>query len=602
MNQEAPVAEKKSLPTLLSRHRFVLVLVMVAAVMRIINFSETMASPCVSSQLNEEMDTSFFYQQGQILSQGDWLLDQSMHPFHSWHAIVAEQYFQRQAGNTATMEPFHNYGQEMERKRALWDHWYGGKAYHQEPFYAYFLALLFALFGEGMAMAFLLQSMAGLACIVLIYAISGRLFSPRVAKLAGILAALYGPLLFYETVLLRATLICLTSLLLVWLTMRCQRQDKWWMWSLLGLACGVAILLKSTFLLYLASLWGILFLTLRPHLRKVLLTGGIVTATALLALLPLVARNLAVGAPPFKLSSVTPVTFVTSNIPNANPIAFAPLREGVAEIMGSTDGKFLPIVIETLKMHSVASYAGLLAGKLQGVLHWYEYPNNTNYYYHQLYSDILRRMPVTTQLILALAIPGLLLSLRRRQIPWPLLLMIAIQLLTILLVFAVSRFRLPLALSLIPFAAFAAVEIYEFVRQRQFRPALLAGALALSLFAYMGRPLPKDCSLIRPIDIQVSLNNFYGPQLLVARNQEDWELLVALWGAFMEAEPEFVRRLGEDTLPRNASEQELARIYANASEAYAEALVKTNQQAKANQVRQHGQRLAMAVADPALLH
>jgi 4-amino-4-deoxy-L-arabinose transferase-like glycosyltransferase len=487
----------------------------------------------------------------------------------------------------------------IDRNHVLWNQWYGGKTFHQEPLYAYLLAIGFAVFGAGLGKVYLVQGLLGLAGIWLVYDLSRRLFSLRVAKVAAVLAVLYGPMVFYEATVLRSSWIAFSSLLLVWLASLAREKGKLWMWAGLGIGCGVAILLKSNLLLFLAGMNGLLLLDLRRHWRRTLLQGGILTTGALLALTPLMTRNLMVGVSPMQLSGVTPVTFAAANLPDANPIRFDPIKEEVIRIMEKTGGKSFPVLLETLEHHSPVSYLSLAFEKLKAVFHWYETPNSMNFYYSRLHSNVLGYLPVSSALILSLALPALFLLRTRFQQTAPLLLMLGVHLGTLLLVIVYARYRLPMVICCIPFAALTIVQTYEAFHRKAFKSAGLLALVFLVTFAYTNRPLPGEVNRVRVYDVMKSLEYYYYDKVNLAHSFGNPELVATIWRQFVEAEPPCVRRLETDPVPGNELARQLAHIYSQANAYYAEALETISEEEEARRRREYSRQLSAAANNAA---
>jgi hypothetical protein len=68
------------------------------------------------------------------------------------------------------------------------------------------------------------QQLAGVATTALIYFLAAEYFSPAAAFAAGMIAALYGPLAFYEVTFLTTTLAVLATALSLWLLARATRR------------------------------------------------------------------------------------------------------------------------------------------------------------------------------------------------------------------------------------------------------------------------------------------------------------------------------------------------------------------------------------------
>ncbi|MEX0321823.1 MAG: ArnT family glycosyltransferase [Puniceicoccaceae bacterium] len=578
-----------------ARDKALLLILASAALLRIIYLTEIIGSPGDCTHLNEQSDMAFFVEQAAYISDDDWLQDVSLHPYHEWHGVVANRYFAT-IGNDA---PPATTAEEIEaRNRALWDHWYGGKSYHQEPMYAYTLAVLFKVFGENnLSVVYILQSIIGLGSIFLVYSISQSLFSRKVAIVAGVLVTLYAPLLFFETILLRASFIAFASLLLVRLSIWARDKGTLKQWLILGVACGAAILLKSNLLLFFAGTIALMALEIPRQFKKTALIGGVMVAGFILALLPLIGRNMMVGVSPGRLSSVTPVTFLTTNIPGTTVTGFTPLDDGIVAGMGASDGKLLPILRGTLKSHTFGSYSDLVIRKLAGIFHWYEYPNNTNFYFHEKFSFVLRNLPVSTILILSLAIPGIFLSFRNLKQTSPLLLMILTHLATIILVFVSARFRLPLVVCAIPFAAVALVRFVDFAQAKQWKPLGFSVIAVLALILFIGRPLPEVRSKIRHADYYITLQKYYAPLADSVRQTGNWPGVVVVWNDFLSLQSTALKNLRANSIIESESLAEAAKLYARIYMFQADALERANQPEQAAAAKARAYELATAVAN-----
>src|SRR6185369_11807755 len=79
--------------------------------------------------------------------------------------------------------------------------WLPTKNFYQSPFYAYFLAILYQVFGDGPWAPRAVQIILGSLTPVLVFGIGTRLFTRRVAWVGALLIAFYGPLVLEEVTL-----------------------------------------------------------------------------------------------------------------------------------------------------------------------------------------------------------------------------------------------------------------------------------------------------------------------------------------------------------------------------------------------------------------
>ncbi len=165
--------------------------------------------------------------------------------------------------------------------------------YYQAPLYSHFLAGIYALFGHQLTAAYLAQAVLGALACVLLLLIGRRLLGPREALAAGLLAAAYGPALFYDVQLLRTTLITCLTLGVVLLAVSLEAGSRLSRFALLGALLGLTASAQESILLFvpLVLLWvARCFRGRRPLHKALTLLGGVV-----LVLAPLTLRNVLVS-------------------------------------------------------------------------------------------------------------------------------------------------------------------------------------------------------------------------------------------------------------------------------------------------------------------
>ena len=573
------------------RHWVIISLLLLALTFRIVYFAEIRTGPCFHQHLWEQSDMNFFHTWARQMKGGDWLTGQPLHPYHNWHDRVAERYF-RFHENQPAMPSIQQLPAHVDReaKHALWDHWYGQTRYHQEPLYPYLIAAVYKLFGEQIAWIFLLQLCIGIANVFLVYDITRKSFGETAAAAAGLLAVLCGPLVFFEMVLLRSTLISFFGLFLVWLTLKSQQAESALSWGAIGLVFGLAILLKSIFILLIAPMAVYLMLRHRHIPKRALKYTSALLVGVIIALTPLLVRNISVGAAPLGLSSVTAVTFLSANAADAHPRGFF-VSEHVAPIMAKTSGAIFPTAIETLKTQSTLRYAKLLGHKFLLMWHWYEIPNNANFYYYRLHSFILRYLPVTFLIIAPLGIVGVFIAIGQRRRCAPLYLLLAMHVISILLVYISARFRAPLLAALLPFAALTLTRIGEDLKTNK-RISALTICLALAVVSlWTMSPLPGWVSVVRAADCAAPYDFYYRPLLSAANAEGNTALKISIYERLLQTEPASIRRLHFTSPPANESDRDTALLFSSFRKLYASALIKAGRKEDARRVIQRGNEL-----------
>jgi 4-amino-4-deoxy-L-arabinose transferase-like glycosyltransferase len=575
---------------------FAALLVVLSVAVRLVYFAQAGHGPLLALNGWDQSDMEFFDRWARVIAAGDWLTDRPLHPQHGWHRDVARRYLEAHPEEAAALAAA-GHDSPGEASAELWNRWYGGKTFHQEPLYPYLVALTYRVLGPDPRFVLAGQLAVGVVANLLVYLVAARLFPPPVPVVAGGLALLCSPLLLYEMVLLRESLIVAAGLVLVWLVLRAADRPSALAWGAVGAAGGLSLLLKTSFALFLAPVAVVLASRPRPSWpstarRVAALAAGVALALALPA-----ARNVAVGLPPLALSSVGAVTFVNANVEDYPPAVgfFVSLKHAPA-VMGASDGRFLPAARAALATHpSASSYLRQLLAKLAVAWNGYEVPDNCSFYLYRLYAGILW-LPVTFYVLGPLALLGLLLAIRVPR-AWPLLLLALSSLAGMLVFYPSSRFRAPLAAAVIPFAALAAVETGRLLADRRWARALLCLVAVALGFAWTSRPLAGGRAQLRGDDCRLPFLLFYGPRLEAARARGDWACAADEMAEAARFEPRLVRELSAQRPPSDEDAYQCGFVYASAHANAAHALRQTGRAEEAAEHERETARLDAALAE-----
>jgi hypothetical protein len=529
--------------------RWILVgLVAFSIAFRVAYVAQIDGGPCSQWHRWEDGDPNFFDQWGRRIAAGDWIGDGSFHPMHGWHKRVAREYFIRQP-----LEEIEIRKSGRDPATVVWDRWYGGPLFHQEPLYPYLVGATYKVFGPDPRWVYAWQMILGVLSNVLIWGLARRHFGERAGLVAAAMASLCGPIAFYEMTLVRTTLTVFTTLGLCVLFERAFERNTWRAWAVAGVGLGLALLLQTTFALFGLAALGIL--AWRSRDRTALRAAGVVAAAAMACLVPVVARNAVVGAPLFGLSSVGTVTFVAANWPDSDPTrGWAVDDRMMARLLAETGGRFGSAMRNTLDRHSPVTFAELMGRKLKMLFHDYELPNNKNFLYYREHAPVLRIGFVGFGLILSLALFGLHAAWKRETRPWLLFATILTAAAPMLIFYVLARFRAPLTAALIPFAALGAVTLADWIRERRWKPAAIAGGLVLVTAIILFRPLPGHMRPIRSADYRVAFRTFGAPKERAAVESSDWSAAAAILATTLEDEPDEVRGLKGEPLPEGGFE------------------------------------------------
>jgi 4-amino-4-deoxy-L-arabinose transferase-like glycosyltransferase len=464
-----------------------------ALAVRLLHLWAVAATPLLSLHTDfPESDMYMFDQWSRALAGGDWLAQRTPHFLYQWQLDVAPE--------------------------DSWRRFYGDPlTFYKAPFYAYLLAVLRRLLGDPMLPAALLQCLASSVSAVLLLQLGRRLFSPGAGLAAGLLFAVYAPAVHFDSVLLRGPFVVLAALLATLAIARLAADVTPRRAAAAGAAVGGALLVYEGFtpvvplVLALLPVWS-------ASGRACLRGAAAFVAGCLAGLLPVVARNLWVGAPPLSLAVTGGVVYAAFNVPEAAPWGYEVPREALRAVMDATDGGFGSVVLACLARYaSPAAALRFYAERGLALLIPFENPDNVNLYYAALHDPLLGWLP-GFGVLLPLSAAGLVFAWRRRRALLPLLPFAATLLASILLTAPTSRYRVVLAVFLFPLAghalAAARAAWREPARARLLVPCIAGAAAALAAAAQEAR-LDRRVGLLalryRPVEFYV------GARLLESR-------------------------------------------------------------------------------------
>ncbi len=436
----------------------------VSLALRMVYFQQVNDTVFINQHTNPESDMSFFHLGAVKIADGDWLSKTVGHPRHQWMQWVADRYFQ---SHPEKLEQFRaKAGSDTlanNPAKLLWEQWYGSQTFQQEPLYSYFVAVSYSLFGKNVRWVFIFQLLMGIFTNLLVYLVARRYFGDLAGTVAAFMAVFFGPMLFYEMILLRSSMAVFSGILLIYVTGTAIQKNSIAWWILTGILTGLALMVHMFFLFFLLGTLMALFIIYRKNFRKGIFWAAALILGLFVAISPVIYRNYTVGASPMSLSSTGALSFVTMNNESFKSFIGWNINAGhLSEIMGETDGRLLKAILPTLKTHpSAASYLSMEWDKFHATFSWFEIPNNVNFYLYRDYIPVLFLTFLSFLVLSPLALTGIFLSLYKKTDAWPLYLMYLVFMFPMLAFMVLSRYRIILVPVLIPFAALTVVELLE---------------------------------------------------------------------------------------------------------------------------------------------
>jgi 4-amino-4-deoxy-L-arabinose transferase-like glycosyltransferase len=385
------------------------------------------------------------------------------------------------------------------------------RAYFHSPLYIWFLSGLYKILGRNLLAVRLVQHLCGATACVFVHHVTLRAFHSRSTALgAGLLAAVAGPVLFYEGQIGVDAILPLLVMTCAMLTLRASSRGRTLDWSIAGLAVGVTALARPVVLTWLLLLTPWAFASRGSRRNRLRSVAGLLVGTALV-IAPVTVRNYFAEKDFVLITANGGLNFYVGNNPHANGAYVYP--RGLAFRPGDPSDDFEgKRFAEESEGHAMTSSAVSSWWSKKGWRFVRENPERTatlaiekakllvsNVEYMQLQDyDVYREVaPVLDALPMSAfqVVPGLAglmavaLSRQRRPLARRLALLAVVFAAGFLPFFVVGRYRAPWLLLLAPFAAFAIGSLAKALRTRAWREAgVLAGVAALNLWVTT-RPL-----------------------------------------------------------------------------------------------------------------
>ena len=430
----------------------------------------------------------------------------------------------------------------------------GEGPFWQPPLYPYFLGAVKVLFPESFFYAVrFAQALLGALVCAMSWWIGRTLFNPAVGLLAGIGAALCGPLIFFDGELLPASLAAFVDLLALVVLLRVWRRPSRWGFLGAGAAFGVGALAVPTVLTFALAV-PIVLLWRAPR-RQGLIWAGAFALGVVLAIAPVAWRNWTIGGDGVGISYNAGINLYIGNNPDyAETVAIRPgwewdelvtqpARAGI-ERPSAKSAYFAERAWDYIK-GDPTGWLGLMGHKLGAFWHGDERGRNQPIYFWRTYSNVLSAtlwkagIAFPFGLVAPLALWGMLLSLRRIGPTWPLLFVLS-YCLGVVAFFVAARYRVPVLPVLLVFAAYGLWALWDWVRAGRWRSLGLGLAVCLA-FAFAANSHLAPMDMEGDAAIHYNLGNAYAEagdkeralaafERAVAEDPEYWQAWLNLGG------------------------------------------------------------------------
>lgn len=357
-------------------------------------------------------------------------------------------------------EFYSNYGKSL-----ISDHPDDGTSkFYMDPLYGFFLGGIYYLFGDNLLIPRLIQIVTDSFAALLMYLIGRRLWSPTAGLGAGIIYAVYPVSWFYSLTLLKTTFTTDFVILFTYLLILFLGQQNLRNWFVLGIVTGIGVYLRGNLILLLPATVLLPLLCRKDSLKKAVQLAAfyLLGASLILGSVGLINKST------FGTFSILPntggTTLYGANNPenpygeNKNPKFIT--RNHPSDIYTQYKVEAEKRLNRTLSDKEVSTFwrgeamkywfssfsvlPSLLLHKFKHLISHKEIANNQSIEIAARFAPVLFPQVPYFSLVLAFGLPGLLLALRKDKRVYALLPVIFVVLVTSLIYFSSSRFRLPM--------------------------------------------------------------------------------------------------------------------------------------------------------------
>ncbi|MGA1843622.1 MAG: tetratricopeptide repeat protein [bacterium] len=393
--------------------------------------------------------------------------------------------------------------------------------YHQAPLYPFFLALIFTIFGPSIKYALIVQAIIGAISCLLVFYLSMMLFKRIwMAVASALVMAFYAPAIFYNGMVLMASLVAFLYLVFLIILVKALEDNKKWLWALAGLLLGISALARATILLFIPFLMVILALrapyelgqekqglekTTIPYLMDSFVYPlAIFIFCTLLVISPVTLRNYIKGKDFVLIAANAGITFYEGNNPWATGQYMDPPGLDLAE---DFNGEKIASYYEkrTLRPSEISkfwfnesgrfikerpvAYINLLVRKLLYFWNRYEIPNAENIYFARQYSRVLQIPLFSFLFVGSLGLVGIMMAITKKIFnAFVVILFVFAHMIATVMFFVTSRYRLPITPFLIIFMVYAVFMLVDYCKEKDYSHGFIWVSIAIFAFCIVSFP------------------------------------------------------------------------------------------------------------------
>jgi tetratricopeptide (TPR) repeat protein len=404
-------------------------------------------------------------------------------------------------------------GQEIARGNFAPD-----DAVYLNPFYPFFLGIIFFLFGNDTMYALVAQGIIDIINCVLIYFIAAMAFDRKAGLIAALLYAFYGLAIFYTGILLGPTLIMFFSLLMVLFFFLAEKIGKRFFFVIPGFIFGLLVLTRPNVILFLVFLmpW---FLILK-HKEAFQRSARAVLFFCLGLFLVMAAssmRNYVIMKTFSPFSIQGGLNFYIGNNPDATGrfmsapgVSEAPVEQVKSAIRVAEKELGRPLkpveastywLVKALRFLGSHPVNGFFLYLKKFLLFWSseELPLNISYAHSKQLLPFFNFPFISFGLLAPFGLMGMLFMRGRGANTYLLLFYVLAYMMSIVIFFVSDRYRLPVVPFLCLFAGAGCMQLYQLSKERNKTPLLVLCGVTLLFYLLVnlnpGKPENEEIAM-----------------------------------------------------------------------------------------------------------
>ncbi len=421
--------------------------------------------------------------------------------------------------------------------------WIGKVVFYRAPFYRYFLALIYTVFGFNYYAPRIIQFLIASTSCVLIYYIGRKVFNRTTGVIAGLIAAFYGTFIYFEGELLLDSILVFFNLLLLSILISAQANPKNWKWLGAGLVLGLSAITRPTILLFgsFVVLWLWFIRRKEKRFRHWLISSLCLCAGALVLVLPVAVRNYSVSKDFVAIAANSGINFYIGNNPESNGWT------AVAPKMPRTEGSLQCSEVSSYWLRKSVdfirdtpfSFLALFAKKFFLFWEGTEVSNNqSSYFFGAGYSSLLGvllwqkfGLSFPFGIIAPLALIGIALLIRQWRKFVLIYAFVFLNMLSVIIFFVCDRYRMPVVSILIIFAAYTIYWWSRQIRAGNFKDLLISGLAFMMILVVVNID-------ISGVNQATKAENYFNLGLAYTTKKQ-WQEALAAYEKATEIEPRY---------------------------------------------------------------